>query len=111
MEEQGYDAQEVSSETLLTYDGREIVRAHGKAWALKPEIHAQRLAMTLAAQQPQHPYHPPTSCTALIDGQLCGGSLIKASVCPRGALGRYGVAATLTCDVCGHVSAVMRGDS
>ena len=106
---------------MLTDDGREIAWACGKAWALRPEIHAKRLAeaMELARKrdaamaepqsQPAHPSQQQTTCTSLIDGQLCGGTLIRAAVCPRCALGKSGVAATLTCDVCGHVTAVMRG--
>lgn len=103
---------------MLADDGRELAWACGKAWALRPEIHAQRLAeaveqarkrdAALAEQQPQ-PSQSPTTCTSLIDGQLCGGTLIRAAVCPRCALGKQGVAATLACDICGHVTAVMRG--
>lgn len=107
----------VSIGQSLTDDGREILRAHGNAWALKPEIHAQRLAEAMeqarqrdAAIAPQQAQQQ-TACTALIDGQLCGGTLVRAAVCPRCALGKSGVTATLTCDVCGHVSAIMRGDS
>lgn len=113
----GFELLDVPDDALLTDDGREILRAHGKAWALKPEVHAQRLAeameqarkrdAAMAAQQSQ-PSQSPTTCTSLIDGQLCGGTLIRAAVCPRCALGKSGVAATLTCDVCGHVTAVMR---
>lgn len=123
MLDNGFELISVSEDALLTDDGREILHAHGKAWALKPEIHAQRLAeameqarkrdATIAAQQAQQPKQTAqqTTCTSLIDGQLCGGTLVLAAVCPRCALGKSGVAATLTCDVCGHVTAVMRGDS
>ena len=107
----------------MLQDGRSVIYAHGKAWALRPEVHAQRLAeameqarkrdAAIAEQQsqPTPPSQQPTACASLIDGQLCGGTLVRAAVCPRCALGRAGVAATLTCDVCGHVFAVMRGDS
>lgn len=103
----------VDNDGDLTMDGREVVHINGKSWALKPEVHAQRLAEARAKQQSQstHPTTPPTVCTTLIDGQLCGGTLIRAAVCPRCALGKSGVAATMTCDVCGHVTAIMRGDS
>ena len=124
MLENGFEMLNVSADALLTDDGREILHAHGKAWALRPEIHAKRLAEAMeqarqrdAAQadqqqpQPAQPPHPPTICTSLIDGQLCGGTLIRAAVCPRCALGKQGVAATLTCDVCGHVTAIMRGEA
>lgn len=119
MLDNGFELLDVPDDALLTSDGREILRAHGKTWALLPEVHAQRLAEAVA-QAKQHgattkPAEPnatqPTTCTALIDGQLCGGALVKAPICPRCALGKSGVAATLTCDVCGHVTAVMRGDS
>ena len=108
---------------MLTGDGREVARACGKAWALRPEIHAQRLAEAMeqarkrdaqmAASQPQPAplNQQPTTCTSMIDGQLCGGTLMRAPVCPRCALGKSGVVATLTCDVCGHVMAIMRGGS
>ena len=117
----GHEAVDVPAHQLLTDDGREVLRAHGKAWALRPEIHAQRLAEAMeqarqrdaaqAAQQPQpaQPAPQPTVCTSLIDGQLCGGNLAMTPVCPNCALGKSGVAATLTCDVCGHVTAIMRG--
>lgn len=114
----GFELLDVDKDRLLTDDGREILRAHGKAWALKPEVHAQRLAEAMeqvkqrdAASAEQSQQQTDTTCTALIDGQLCGGTLVRAAVCPRCALGKSGVAATLTCDVCGHVTAVMRGDS
>ena len=115
----GFELVGVPADQLLTDDGREIIRAYGKAWALKPEVHAQRLAdaveqakqrdAAMAKRQPAQPTNPPTTCTTLIDGQLCGGTLIRAAVCPRCALGKMGVAATLTCDVCGHVTAIMQG--
>lgn len=119
MLDNGFELIDLLEGPLLTDDGREILRAHGRAWALRPEIHAQRLAeaMEVARQRDaamaaqQQPATPPTTCAALIDGQLCGGTLVQAPVCPRCALGKSGVAATLTCDVCGHVTAVMRGDS
>lgn len=117
MQDNGFDLLDIPEDLLLTDDGREVIRAHGKAWALKPEIHAARRESAIAdgvaaerARREQGQSHGAT-CTALIDGQLCGGALIKSPVCPRCALGKSGVAATLTCDVCGHVTAVMRGDS
>lgn len=120
MLDNGFELLDIPTDRLLTEDGREVLRAHGKAWALKPEIHAQRLAeameqakhrdAAIAEQQTQQfkQAAQPTTCTALIDGQLCGGTLVHAAVCPRCALGKSGVAATLTCDVCGHVTAIMR---
>lgn len=111
----GFELLDVPGDALLTADGREVLRAHGRAWALRPEIHAQRLAEAMeqakqrdAASAEQSQQQTDTICAALIDGQLCGGTLVMAPVCPRCALGKSGVAATLTCDVCGQVTAIMR---
>ena len=121
MLDSGFEILNMSADALLTDDGREILYAHGNAWALKPEIHAKRLAeaMEQARQrdaaiveqqsQPTPPSQQQTTCTSLIDGQLCGGTLVRAAVCPRCALGKSGVTATLTCDVCGHVTAIIKG--
>ena len=123
MLDNGFELLDIPADQLLTDDGREVLQAHGKAWALRPEVHAQRLAeameqarkrdAAIAEQQsqPTPPSQQPTACASLIDGQLCGGTLVRASVCPLCALGKSGVSATLTCDVCGHVTAIMRGDS
>ena len=121
MLDNGFELLDIQADQLLTADGREVLRAHGKAWALRPEIHAQRLAeameqarkrdAAIAEQQPQpaQPAQQPAICTSLIDWQICGGNLTMAHICPNSALGKSGVAATLTCDVCGHVTAIMRG--
>ena len=117
MLDNGFELLDIPDGQLLTDDGREVIHAHGKAWALRPEIHAARLAEALdqarqraaamAAQQ-QKQQAPATVCQALIDGQLCGGTLSATPVCPRCALGKQGVAQIMTCDVCGAQMAVMR---
>lgn len=118
MEANGFELVSVSDTAFSTDDGREILRAHGKAWALKSEVHEKRTAEALVRFQHQkmamERKHGTASsphgavCLALIDGQLCGGTLIRASVCPRCALGKQGVVATLTCDVCGRVTAIVQ---
>ena len=120
MREIGFAPIDAQAGQLLTEDGREILHVHGNAWVLQPEIHAKRLAEAMeqarqrdaalaGQQQPAQLAPPPTVCTSLIDGQLCGGTFVRASVCPRCALGKSGVIATLTCDVCGHVTAIIKG--
>ena len=124
MLDNGFEMLGIPDSQLLADDGREVIRVYGHAWALKPEIHAKRLAEAMdqarqhdaaltakkeQKEQAANSTSQQTSCPALIDGQLCGGTLVRASVCPRCALGKSGVAATLTCDVCGHVTAIMRG--
>lgn len=119
MRENEFELVDADVDSLLLDDGREILRAHGKAWALRPEIHAQRLAVALelaqqrdavikSQNQAAETSGSPTICTSLIDGQLCGGVLSATSVCPKCALGKQGVAQIMTCDVCGAQTAVMR---
>lgn len=92
-------------------DGREVMPAQGKLWVLSSEEHARRLAERMdrsrSAAEPRDSVAQAVTCTAVIDGQLCGGSLQRTPVCPRCALGKHGVAATMTCDVCGAVTAEM----
>lgn len=114
MLENAFELIDLPADRLLTDDGREVVRVFGKAWALTPDAHAKRLAeaMELARQEaPSVSEEQPTTqiatCKALLDGQLCGGVLLRKSICPRCDLGKQGVFATLTCDVCGHVTAEM----
>lgn len=82
MLDNGFELLDVPGDALLTADGREVLRAHGRAWALRPEIHAQRLAEAMeqakqrdAASAEQSQQQTDTTCTTLIDGQLCGGTL------------------------------------
>lgn len=99
----------------MTADGRPVVSMLGRSWVLPPEEFARRrdAMLATAAQRASEsaPNTAETVCQTLIDGQLCGGALVRAAVCPRAALGRSGVVATLMCDVCGHVTAIMRGEA
>jgi hypothetical protein len=92
-------------------DGREVMPAQGKLWVLSQDEHARRLAVRMdRSREPKEAREQPISpatCAAVIDGQLCGGELTRKPVCPRCALGKHGVSATLTCDVCGTVTAEM----
>lgn len=99
---------------MLTSDGREIVHIDGIPYALRPDIHTHRRTEAIEATrrrtegQREAQSVPPTTCTALIDGQLCGGSLSASPVCPKCALGKQGVAQIMTCEICGAQTAVMR---
>lgn len=103
-----------AGDKLYTTDGRIVIRAAGSVWAITIEQHKAMVATGIRRgihrDQEMQKKDQSATCTTLIDGQLCGGSLIMSSVCPRCALGKSGIAATLTCDVCGHVTAIMRGD-
>lgn len=112
----GFEQVAANDGATMTDDGREIMWIEGTAWALTIDKHAQRVQAALAAekakrQTPQHDEQPgsATRCVEIISGQLCGGDLIISPVCPKCALGKHGVVATATCDVCGHKSAIVGG--
>lgn len=121
MLERGYVLIDAPTDQFVTEDGREILRSPGKSWVLRPEVHAERLAEAMAQARRRDELLPETSrqdmqhsnepeiCNLLIDGQLCGGNLVTVRVCPSCALGKSGIAATQTCEICGKVTAIMRG--
>ena len=83
------------------------------AYALSVERHTDEVEKSIAAARRNADsvpvtMKPTTVCPALIDGQLCGGTLSATHVCPKCALGKQGVAQIVTCDVCGAQTAVMR---
>ena len=93
-------------------DGRVVIRAQKKVWALPAEVHKKNIEQAIDAAQRNAESTPvameQASCPALIDGQICGGTLSATPVCPRCSLGKMGVQSVLECDVCGHKSAIMR---
>lgn len=95
-------------------DGREILRSQGLLWALTPAEISRRTAIDMEQSQGRaaavavaEQANRDDVCLSVIDDQLCGGSLTRVPVCPRCTLGKQGATATLTCDVCGHVTVVM----
>lgn len=112
----GFEPVTASAGAAMTDDGREIMWIEDGAWALTADKHAQRVQAAIAAekakrQTSQHDEQPDSAnrCVEIISGQLCGGDLIISPICPKCALGKQGVVATATCDVCGHKSAVVGG--
>ena len=84
------------------------VAEHARRLDNEMEKAIQRDAAIAAQDVPAQPQAHSEICPAIIDGQLCGGSLSATPVCPRCALGKQGVAQILTCDVCGAQTAVMK---
>ena len=112
MLDNGFDLIDAPEGSLLTDDGREILRAHGKAWALKPEIHAQRLAEALAAQKQRDAADPDrtpppsdqttksvagTEALAEVTCPKCGDAMQRSAVCPKCAAGKAGLRHRYTC--------------
>lgn len=103
----------VEADGPITADGREVMRIRGRAYALRPEAHAERLkrafeagrtrnAEKQAAQQPEvREAIAATTCPQMHDGKPCGGTLNRRGVCPGCVTGRMGYKYRYQCDTCG----------
>lgn len=115
MEADGYDV--VDADGPLTNDGREVVRIHDTAYALRPEVHAERLSTAFdAGRQRQAGAQPKEAETKSVVGTeslssmvcpKCGDALQHTAVCPKCAAGRLGYRHRYTC-VCGGVDLISK---
>jgi hypothetical protein len=106
--------------TPITDDGREVLRIGRRAFALRPEIHADRLREALehersmreaeaAQQSAQSESVASITCPQMVSGKPCGGALNRAPVCPSCVTGRMGYKYRYTCESCG-CDIVTRGE-
>ena len=105
----GFELISVSEDALLTDDGREVLRAHGKTWALTKEEHDKRLQEAFAQQEAfqeesKNDISSASFCLRIIDDTPCGGELLVKKVCPSSDLGRRGIKRISKCSVCETVS-------
>ncbi|MDO9584388.1 MAG: hypothetical protein Q7J24_14955 [Desulfomicrobium sp.] len=113
MEEQGFEVVDVDKAALVTRDGREVQHGFGKAWALRPEVHAERLAQAFAEKKQRQESRNPTKSVAgtedlsTITCPKCGDSLQHTAVCPKCAAGKLGYRHRYAC-VCGGVDLVSK---
>ena len=106
----GYEEIEADDGQLLTDDGREILRAQGKTWALSPQAHlerkreaqemARKLAEAAAMQKPKTE-KPGESLTSVLCPS-CHAVMAKAPVCPNCSKGKAGFKILCACTDCGH---------
>ena len=98
----------------LTSDGREVLMVEGVAMALRPEAHAERLALAFEAAKKARPEPEPETKSVVGTESLsamvcpkCGDSLQHSSVCPKCAAGKLGYRHRYTC-VCGGVDLISK---
>lgn len=96
----------------ITGDGREVMRIRGRAYALRPEIHADRLAAAFESAKKRKP-DPETksvvgteSLSAMVCPK-CGDALQHTAVCPKCAAGKLGYRHRYAC-VCGGVDLISK---
>jgi hypothetical protein len=109
MPSRGYE--EIQEDGDLTADGREIVNMYGKRWALRSEVHTERLeqrmaevkalkAMVVENTQEVREAIAATKCPQMHNGKPCGGALNVKPVCPGCPVGREGYRYRYQCDTC-----------
>lgn len=114
MRSQEFETVDADHGALLTNDGREIVWSQGKAWALRPEVHAERLAAAFEAAKKARQEPDPETKSVVGTESLstmvcpkCGDSLQHTAVCPKCAAGKLGYRHRYTC-VCGRVDLISK---
>lgn len=95
-------------------DGRVAVSMGGQSWALRPDVHAERLQEAFEAAKMAR--HEPDGETKSVAGSeslskmacpKCGDALQHTTVCPKCAAGKLGYRHRYTC-VCGGVDLVSK---
>jgi len=93
-----------------TPDGREIIKVLGQTYALRPEIHAERLAAAFDAAKKAQPGTKSVVGTESLSAMVCpkcGDALQHTAVCPACAAGKLGYRHRYTC-VCGGVDLISK---
>lgn len=102
----------VKADGPMTADGREVLMVEGVAMALRPEVHAERLAAAFEAAKVAQPESDTKSVigTELMSQMTCpkcGDALQHTAVCPKCAAGKLGYRHRYTC-VCGGVDMISK---
>lgn len=110
MEADGWAVVEVPDDAVMA-DGRIVRRVGGKAFVMRADVHAERLAEALEKAKQKaveiaqtaevKEALSETTCPQMIDGKPCGGSLNRKGVCPSCVTGKMGYRYRYTCESCG----------
>lgn len=109
---EGFERVGVADGRSATDDGRQVYHVAGRAYALRPDVHAERLAAALDAAKKRQP-EPETKSVVGTESlsamacPKCGDSLQHTAVCPNCAAGKLGYRHRYTC-VCGGVDLISR---
>ena len=101
----------ISEDDVLTRDGRELLKIGECVFALRPEVHSQRLAASFeAARQQSEPEIKSVAGTELMSAitcPKCGDALQHTAVCPSCAAGKLGYHHRYAC-VCGGTDLISK---
>lgn len=102
-----FEAVEIPAGTLITPDGREVLWIDDHAYALRPDIHAERLAeakqrIEATTTQKKKPAQTPGESLTSVLCPSCRAVMAKQPVCPSCAKGKAGFKILCVCTECGH---------
>lgn len=113
--ESGMEA--VDCKGLITEDGRSVVKIRGASYALRKDVHDDRLQKEIefakkrqSAQRASEMATPTTepsesmadsACPQIINKKPCGGALNRNRICPSCELGQQGYRFRYSCEACG----------
>ena len=86
----------------VMFEGRPLIWAHGKAWAMGKEMMAERLKLTLPPESPPAKKETPGEALTSVLCPACQAVMAKAPVCPNCAKGKQGFKVICACTECGH---------
>lgn len=111
---EGFDEVNVSETAHVTQDGIQVIRAFGRTWAMKPEIHKRKLAEAFetAQKQKQEEKEEPrdiggSEILSVFACPKCGDLLQRTNVCPKCSIGRLGYKYKYTC-ACGKTEFISK---
>jgi rubrerythrin len=99
MIENGYEEVEAAGGAVALEDGREILRTAKKAWALRMDVHTERLSAALRSARKE-----PSAGEGLaaVLCPACKSAMAKSPVCPNCSKGKAGFKILCICTECNH---------
>lgn len=106
----GYER--VYADDPITADGRKVLRFNDRQYALRPEVHGERLAAAFesAKKQRSEPNTKSVVGTESLSNLVCpkcGDALLHTAICPKCPAGQLGYRHRYTC-VCGGADLVSK---
>lgn len=94
----------VETSAPITGDGREVIFVRGRAYALRPELHAARktAAFSRAKKVERQEDSTPGEALSSVRCPSCMSAMAKQLVCPKCAKGKAGFKILCVCTECGH---------
>ena len=110
---QGFEQVDAEPGSVLTKDGREVLWAGQAAYALRPDVHNERLSAAFKDEKKQNERPAATKSVAGTESlsvmvcPKCGDAMQHTKVCPACAAGKLGYRHRYTC-ACGEADVISK---